>query len=245
MAQRQNPNITLDIIGKRFGSVVVISYSHTARRRSHWHCRCDCGALVIKGRDCLRNRNISGCEDCGRERNRIVGKLRGSDSPNFKHGHKLGYTCSRTYASWAMMLARCGNPNDNRYHRYGGRGITVYERWQRSFSYFLEDMGERPIGSTLDRIDNNGNYTPQNCRWATREEQANNKSNSCRITFEGRTQTVAQWARELGISHMTIRSRLKMGRPLEEVFSPSSLRWPDSNAQGGSHAIQKRVRYSL
>jgi hypothetical protein len=101
----------------------------------------------------------------------------GKNNPAYKHGHTTG-KFSATYHSWASMIQRCTNPKRFYYHRYGGRGITVCKRWAK-FENFLKDMGERPEGTTLDRKNNDGNYTPANCRWATKEQQASNKVFAC------------------------------------------------------------------
>jgi hypothetical protein len=105
------------------------------------------------------------------------------------------------------MLARCTNPNLPEFPYYGGRGITVCERW-RNFKNFLSDMGERPAGTTLDRIKVNLNYDPQNCRWANQDIQSNNKRSNILLEYQGRIQSVAQWAREFGWKRTTILGRL-------------------------------------
>ena len=128
-----------------------------------------------------------------------------------------------TYSSWAMMLDRCRNTNNKRYHRYGGRGIKVCERWL-AFDNFLADMGERPSTElTLDRIDNDGNYEPSNCRWANRKQQANNRSSNHLISAFGETLTLAQWCEKTGLSHPTIHNRLKRGWPPEKALNRPSI----------------------
>jgi hypothetical protein len=106
------------------------------------------------------------------------------------------------------MIDRCTNPNNKAYARYGGRGISVCERWLSGFDAFISDMGERPPGTSIDRIDNDGDYEPVNCRWATAEEQMANTSRSVMLTFRGKTQSVGDWCKELGLKPFTVYSRL-------------------------------------
>lgn len=134
-----------------------------------------------------------------------------------------------TYQTWFGMKARCLNPRHTFYANYGSRGITVCERWL-AFDNFLTDMGERPEGMTLDRIETDGNYEPSNCRWASRHDQNNNARSNTLTTINGRTQNSAQWAREIGISDKAFRARLKRGdtgekllRPLVESSQPTVL----------------------
>lgn len=123
-----------------------------------------------------------------------------------------GQSRTTEYRIWLQMRARCGNPNHANYARYGGRGIKVCQRWENSFEAFLEDMGPRPSSNhSLDRVNNNKGYGPDNCAWALPSEQANNRRTNSNLTFEGRTQTIAQWAAELGISQHTLRRRLEEG----------------------------------
>jgi hypothetical protein len=121
-----------------------------------------------------------------------------------------GKSYDRVHKIWDGMLQRCTNPKQKGFHRYGGRGITVCDRW-RSFENFLADMGEPPQGTSLDRINNDGNYEPSNCRWATAEEQANNRRNNRILTMDGRSLTVSQWSRLLKIGEGGIRHRLRSG----------------------------------
>lgn len=125
------------------------------------------------------------------------------------------------YYIWQLMLARCYSASRSNYHRYGGRGITVCARWRRSFEAFLADMGERPPGMSLDRIDNNGNYEPGNCRWATRKQQARNTRANRLITHDGKTQTAMEWCEEYGLNFRTFTNRLdRDGRTVEEALKP-------------------------
>ena len=117
------------------------------------------------------------------------------------------------------MIARCCNRNARNYHLYGGRGVTVCERWRENFANFLRDMGERPKGCTLDRIDNSRGYEPSNCRWATYEEQANNTRSNRVLVFNGKTQTMTQWEREIGFPKRLIHDRLKRGWTVERALS--------------------------
>lgn len=118
------------------------------------------------------------------------------------------------------MLTRCNNPSYREYHLYGGRGIKVCERWLESFDNFLEDMGERPPGMTIERKRVNEGYSPDNCKWATIEEQANNKRNNVVIEHAGRRLTIAQWARELNLKAGTLYFRHSKGWPPDRVLAP-------------------------
>lgn len=117
------------------------------------------------------------------------------------------------------MRARCGNPKAPNYDRYGGRGIRVCEAWQQSFASFLADMGERPAGCTLDRIDTNGDYEPANCRWLERAKQQQNTRTNRNITFQGRTMCLGEWSRETGLAATVISYRLRVGWSLEAAMT--------------------------
>ena len=138
-----------------------------------------------------------------------------------KHGHAGTHKCkipSPTYKSWHSMINRCSNKNAPDWYRYGGKGIKVCSRW-KDFRKFLLDMGERPANTTLDRINNTKGYYKYNCRWATRKEQAQNRSTNIYFTFRGESKTLPEWARDVGISIPTLKSRLKTFKwPLEKAL---------------------------
>jgi hypothetical protein len=123
--------------------------------------------------------------------------------------------------AWMNMIVRCTRPNAQHYRRYGGRGIAVCQRWLDDFGNFLMDMGRRPAGMTLERIDNDKDYCPENCRWATRKEQQNNRSSNRIISAKGRQLTVAQWCADVGINRNTLVKRLNAGwEPERALFHP-------------------------
>ena len=175
-----------DIIGLVFGRLKVIDFSHSTNN-AFWKCKCECGnEKIIRGSN-LTSGQTTSCGCYVKENSKKV---------NTKHG----MINSNTYYSWTGMLARCNNENVPNYKNYGGRGITVCDRW-REFTNFLKDMGERPNGLTLDRKDVNGNYEPDNCKWSTNIEQHNNTRRSLYLTMNGETMTAAEWARKLNMDY--------------------------------------------
>jgi hypothetical protein len=198
-----------DLTGLRSGRLVVASrIGKNKSGNSIWECRCDCGTVKpITSNNFLCKKPTQSCGCLLREASR---------ARRLKHG-KSG---TGEYNSWKGMFARCDDPLDAGYKNYGGRGIKICERW-RVFENFLADMGPRPIGTTLDRHNNNKGYEPANCRWATWDQQANNRRTCRVIDAHGKSLTVQQWAKETGIKGVTIRARIKSGwDPIRAISTP-------------------------
>ena len=162
-----------DLTGQKFGRLTVARFDRLHKRYAWWICRCDCGKeKAIRGSRMIQGTTTS----CGCYRNEIHAARMRATPNGITHGHTRGGKLSPTYITWLGMLHRCLNPNHEKYRFYGGRGIRVHVRWLE-FEPFLADMGLRPKGKTLDRWPNkNGNYEPSNCRWATWEQQMENRN---------------------------------------------------------------------
>jgi hypothetical protein len=182
-----------DIVGNRYGMLVVTRYMGGSK----WKCLCDCGSESITGTHHLKSGNT---KSCGCRKRAVLGES------TTKHGlrkHPL-------YSTWKGIRNRCNSPNHPRYKDYGGRGIKVCKRWD-AFENFIADMGERPEGYSLDRIDVNGDYEPTNCRWASNSQQRRNARDS--IYVDGKH--LAQIAEETGVSYWTLYDRYIHGRPVQ------------------------------
>lgn len=147
-------------------------------------------------------------------------KIELQNQNGYKHGNarKLNGKRTPTYLTWTSMKQRCLNPNYDSYNRYGGRGITIQDDWLM-FTNFIEDMGERPEGMSLDRIDVNGNYTKDNCRWATRKEQCNNTRRNVTYTIDGLTKTQSEWCDYYGIKQSVFGKRIALGMDIIKALT--------------------------
>lgn len=194
-----------DLTGQRFGKLLVVgrddSPQTTKQKRIKWACACGCGNFTSVSSGNLKNGNTASC-GCEKYANRGT----------------HGMTNTPTYKAWDAMIQRCTNSNDARYKDYGGRGITVCDRWLK-FSNFLEDMGVKPAGLELDRIDNNGGYFLDNCRWISGIENKRNTRGNRYLVYGGEKLCVAAWAEKLGINKGTITNRLSRGWSVEETLS--------------------------
>lgn len=201
-----------DLTGQRFGrlAAVCISGSDPITRAMMWECRCDCGRTVTTRTASLTTGKTKSCGCLHRDAVRISGHMATT------HGHtskRTWRTTSPEYATWARIKRRCANPNDSRYAYYGGRGIAVCERWLKSFECFLADMGPRPSQvHSIERRDSNKGYSPDNCCWAVKRDQANNTRKTIWMTWRGQTWPMSILAAELGMSRRALYERYRRNR---------------------------------
>lgn len=200
------PGQAKDLAGQAFGRWTVLEYIGKRGSSHYWRCTCLCGS----------EKGVSGysltsglSQSCGC----LIGERARQRSTS--HGR----TKTTEYRIWQNMLRRCGKKGFHAYDRYGGRGITVCQRWMDSFEAFFEDMGERPKGLSLERKNNNGNYEPNNCCWATPTEQARNRRSSRFLTLNGVTKLLVEWAEERGMARGTLKERIRKGWSIEEAIT--------------------------
>ena len=187
--------------GNVYGRLTVIRRDGMSRtREAQWLCKCECGNTTTVTGHALRRGTTKACGCLAKKSN--------------------GLTNSAEHRCWAMMKNRCYNPKYSLYYRYGGRGISVCDRWLNSFLAFYEDVGVRPSTKhSIDRINNEGNYEPGNVRWATRLEQSRNRSHVKMLSHNGETKHIADWASEYGLNPNTIRSRVRAGWTVEAALT--------------------------
>lgn len=207
-----------DLTGMVFGKLTVVRIDDSGSRPIKWICVCSCGKEKAVRSSNLVSGSTASC-GCKVYDNR--GK-RPDLSERNRRNAKYNKSSNRTLRTWKAMKSRCLNENDKDYKNYGGRGITICDRWI-SFFNFLEDMGERPHGMTIDRIDTNGDYTPDNCRWATPKTQANNTRYNYYVEHNGEVKTVRQWSEQSAVEYKTLLYRISSGWNFEEAMKTPSL----------------------
>lgn len=210
---KERPNNFIDLTGRKYGKLTVVSYSETRRKLIYWDCVCDCGNTSIVYGGSLK---MGYSKSCG------CNKIKYSTKIKSCHG----LSGSRIYKIWCYMLDRCFNERkkDNFYKNWGGRGITVCDRW-KDFANFYNDMKEGYADNLqIDRINNDGNYEPGNCRWATRSEQNRNRRGNRVIEYNGEIMIITDWAKRYNIPLSTLRQRISYGWTLHDALTKSPAR---------------------
>ena len=210
-----------DIKGQVFGRLTVLERDSFVNGKTRWLCSCECGKQVSIIGQLLRNGRTKSCGCLRVDR---------ATETAHRHGGYVGRKPTRTMRIWKNMIQRTCNPNCPMYARYGGAGIGVCESWQ-TFERFLSDMGQAPDDLTLERVDNNKGYGPDNCKWATYTEQNRNKSSSKNLTLNGKTQVAVAWIQELGLTDSKVYKRIRRGWSDEEVLLGRPQRLANSTLQ--------------
>lgn len=237
----------INLVGQRFGRLVAIKYVGSKRtntnRWSMWHCKCDCGNEIDVRYTHLVTGNTRSC-GCLLDESRKTNNenRRGSVSKNFVFVGNLDKHPLRLI--WKSMLMRCNNPNAFGYKHYGGRGIKVCDSWSGNlgFENFVNDMGVRPDGTTLDRINVNGDYCPENCRWATTEQQMNNRTDNSCIILNGKSITCSQLCKQYGFYRTYVTHLIHDGIDVNEVIR-RALR-PKGERRGKRGDLQKHLNHN-
>lgn len=192
--------------GTVFGRLTVICLDQSTGKRL-WKCQCSCGKLISTRSHNLRSGAVKSC-----------GCLHTDHLISMNRTH--GQTDSPEHKAWENMIVRCENVRSPYFKHYGGRGISVCPQWRTSFSNFLEDMGRRPSDKhSLDRINNDGNYEPSNCRWATKKQQLRNRRGNIQVTIDGVTKTISEWSEISGVGYKTLEYRVKAGWSPQDILS--------------------------
>lgn len=201
----------IDLTGKTFHRWTVIAEAGRRQRAVQWLCRCECGSKRVVGGQSLRAGTSKSCGCYGRE----IWKQQAAHMRSLKDTH--GESNTPTWQSWRCMWARCTKPRTNGYKNYGGRGISICERW-KDYRLFVEDMGHRPSGTTLGRKNSDLGYFPDNCRWETHAAQRRNSKQNVFFTFNSLRLCATDWARRLGLSTSAMGKRLSKW-PLEKALT--------------------------
>lgn len=199
-----------DISDIRFGRLVAVRFVDVVNTNARWLCQCDCGKTKIVHACALKNKATTSCGCYHLEKVTIHGRWKQPE-----------------YQAWKKAIDRCTNENCKYFKNYGGRGITVCERWMGhdGLENFISDMGPKPSPKhSIDRINNDGNYEPGNCRWATWKEQERNRQHHVYLEFDGQKKTVGEWAEITGIPYPTIRTRMRKNYPPDKILVPAKPR---------------------
>lgn len=200
-----------DLTGLKFNHLLVNSINlKDSNGNLKWNCTCDCGNTIVVYGDNLRRNHT---KSCGCKKGQII------SAKKIKHGCSKSKEITAEYRTWSNILSRCYNKKASAYERYGGVGISVCKRWRDSFENFLLDMGERPSKfHSIDRYpDKNGNYCPENCRWATLKEQAQNKNNNVWYEKDGIKMIQSDWSKKLNVTDNAIKFHMKSGKTFSET----------------------------
>lgn len=207
---------TIDISNKKFGKLLAVKRCTNMSGKTAWECKCDCGNITFVTTSNLTCNRIRSCGCL-----KIKQLLDRSTTHNQRH--------TVLYSVWRGLRQRCNNPKHASYHNYGGRGITVCEEWDKSFQafydwsyangYSTENQKDEKLKLTIDRIDNNGNYEPSNCRWVDRKTQTRNMRTTRFITFNGQNKSVSEWCEIYGIKLQTFNTRIRNGWSIEEALT--------------------------
>lgn len=199
-----------ELSGQKFGRLTVVNQADNKSGRVCWKCECECGNIKTISAQTLLN---GGTKSCGCLRQEMVAQK------NTKHGKSIRGQVTPEYLTWCEIIKRTENPSCLGFKNYGGRGISICKEWRESFAAFLNDMGKKPTPlHSIERIDNNKNYCPENCKWVTRDVQNKNKRNTISITHQGISLCAKDWAERNNIKPSTVYGRLSKGwNPIKAI----------------------------
>lgn len=203
----------LDLIGKKFNRLLVVKKAGRKNYKVMWECVCDCGNTTFVNTFYLINNKIRSCGCLHREQ-----LIERNTTHNQRH--------TKLYETWKRMRDRCNRPNATQYKDYGGRGIKVCDEWDKNFQSFYNWAYQNGYNEdlTIDRIDNNKGYSPDNCRWATYKEQMRNKRTNHIITYKNQSKCISEWCEELNLSYSAVFGRLRRGWSIEKTFETPTIK---------------------
>ena len=202
----------VDEVGNKYGRLTVVSYAGKLGAHNAWNCVCECGKTKVVSVTSLHK---GATQSCGCLHNELLAK----------RSSKYSVHDRRLYHSWKAMLRRCEDEKNKYFYNYGGRGIKVCDEWHDFETFAKWAIGHGYSNElTIDRIDNNGDYNPYNCRWSTKIEQENNKRTNRKVTIDGAEKNLCQWCRQFGINPITVQSRLRLGWDVETAIKTPTVK---------------------